>query len=165
MLSLKCNDILGNPIDLYFAKNEYSAGGGEAFLTIDPEGLLEGDNGIYTVLSTNLPENPAAVEWCRDPGHFILDTNNNSKSLVRQLLSSGIVELEGHTVASGFCAYPLASIPEVWLSEIPEYACIRSELEKEGVLAKYAEDLDGWACDEMEEDTREMSDCGDEEER
>ena len=50
-------------------------------------------------------------------------------------------------------------------SEIPEYACIRSELEKEGVLDKYAEDLDSWACDEMEEDTREMSDCGDEEER
>lgn len=144
MLSLKCNDVIGNPIELYFAKEKYAEGNGTAFLTIDPVDMLDGDNGIYTVLSTNLPDNPIAAKWCKEPGHFVLDANNNSRELVDQLVGSGIVSLEGQSVASGFCTYPLASIPESMLNEIPDYSRIYPELAKAGVLDKVAETLEDW---------------------
>ena len=144
MLSLKCNDIIGNPIELYFAKETYVEGDGAAFLTVSPESLLEEGDGLYSVLSVNLPFDPIAAEWCSEPGHFILDTNNNSRGLVDQLVNSGIVRLDGRSVASGYCTYPLASIPESMLNEIPEYSAIYTELAKAGVLDRTAEGIEGW---------------------
>lgn len=102
----------GERVRLAVCSDIYAEGGALALLALDitdPEG--EGYLDLWCALTVNLPDVPFASAWCAEEGHVVIDANNVPAALVGALVGAGVIELSGHSVRSGFCVYPLASVP------------------------------------------------------
>ena len=103
----------GERVRLVICSDVYECGGGLALLALDAtnpddEEYLD----IWNVLTVNLPDDPVAAAWCSEPGRVVMDANNVSPALVRALADEGLIELAGRSVRSGYCLYPLATVPD-----------------------------------------------------
>lgn len=113
----------GELVRLAICADRYESGGALALLALnvtnpgDEEGYLE----IWDVITVNLPGDPVAAAWCSEPGHVAVDANNVSAALIDSLVDTGVIELSGRSVRSGFCSYPLASVPSRVLEALGGY--------------------------------------------
>lgn len=128
-------DFLWKTRTLYLCAERYLSGDALALQAYCIDDLREGDTDPWATLSVNLPHDPAASEWCRQPGHFALDTNNVSAELVRALVTSGVVVASDAHARSGWCDYPLVSVPRDKLELIPDGRDqMLAELESAGII-------------------------------
>lgn len=137
-------DFLWERRTLFLCTERYLYGDATALQAFSIDSLREGDTDPWATISVNLPHDPVATTWCRQPGHFVLDTNNVSSELARALLSSGtLVPSDGHA-HSGFCSYPLVAIPQDKLERIPDgFDQMLDELETAGIIQTVSRDQDG----------------------
>lgn len=128
-------DFLWKRRTLYLCAERYLSGDALALRAYCIDDLREGDTDPWATLSVNLPHDQVAAEWCRQPGHFALDTNNVSAELVRALVASGVIVASDGHARSGWCDYPLVSVPTDKLGRIPDgFDRMLAELESAGIL-------------------------------
>ena len=65
--------------------------------------VKDGNGGVYSVLSVNLPES-----FGKDLVY--IDTNNNPVELIKNAEDAGLIQNMGMTATSGFCEYPLYAV-------------------------------------------------------
>lgn len=110
---VECVTGWGERVRLAICADWYERGGGLALIALnatdpcDEDWYLE----IWDVITVNLPGDPVASAWCTEPGNVVVDANNVPAALVAALEDAGVLELSGRSVRSGFCSYPLASVP------------------------------------------------------
>ena len=113
----------GGRVRLAMCADRYEHGGSLALIALnvtdpgDEEGYLE----IWDVVTVNLPGDPVASAWCSKPGRVVVDANNVPAALVDAFVDAGVLELSGGSVRSGYCLYPLASVPSRVLAGIRGY--------------------------------------------
>lgn len=108
----------GERVRLVICADAYEDGGALALIALDAtdpddEGYLD----IWDVLTVNLPDDPVAAAWCSGRGRVVVDANGVPAALA----DAGVIELAGRSVRSGFCSYPLASVPLGVLSRMRGY--------------------------------------------
>lgn len=102
----------GELMRLAICADSYERGGSLALLALnvtdpgDEDGYLE----IWDVITVSLPGDPVAAAWCSGTGHVVVDANNVPVALIDSLVDTGVIELSGRSVRSGFCSYPLAFV-------------------------------------------------------
>ena len=122
----------GERVRLAVCADRYERGGALALLALDATDPGGGDE-FWCSLTVNLPGDPVASAWCSGEGHVVLDANNVPAALVDALVGAGVVELAGRSVRSGFCSYPLASVPRDVLERLRGYEeTVRSLASREG---------------------------------
>lgn len=148
MLTVDYETGWGERARLAICADRYAGGGALALLALDAtdpgdEGYLD----IWCALTVNLPGDPVASEWCAGSGHVVLDANNVPRALVDALVRAGVVELSGCSVRSGFCSYPLATVPPRALAGLRGYEETVRELTPLTVVLEW-EDGDGGGAEE-----------------
>lgn len=116
MVAVEYADGWGERVGLEICADAYEQGGSLALLA-----LSAADCGPWCVLTVNLPDNPVAAAWCSGRGRVVVDANNVPAAFVDALAGAGVLELSGRSVRSGFCSYPLASVPPGALSRMRGY--------------------------------------------
>lgn len=139
----------GERVRLAICADRYEQGGALALLAInvtDP-GVEEWYLGLWSVLTVNLPGDPAAAAWCAEGGHVVLDASNVPAALVDALAEAGVIELSGRSVRSAFCSYPLATVPPRALAGLRGYEKTVRELAPLTVVLEW-EDGEGGGAEE-----------------
>lgn len=108
---LEFEDWDGERYTIALYKETYVQLGGLAISALDATDP-EGDDYLspWGNITVNLPDNPSAASWCAMAGNVIIDTNNNSKELVKALVDAGIITFTGEACRSGYCTYPFAKV-------------------------------------------------------
>lgn len=99
----------------------YLHGGGLALGLFDADARSEDFGEQWSTLTVNLPDDPTAMRWCERRNNVVMDANNNPRELIETLVGSGLLRLTDRTVRSGFCDYPLATVPEGVLQRLRDY--------------------------------------------
>ena len=113
MLTVDYETGWGERARLAICSDRYAGGGALALLALDATdpGDEEEYLDLWCSLTVNLPGDPVASAWCADAGHVVLDANDVPRALVDALERAGVVEPSGRSARSGFCSYPLATVP------------------------------------------------------
>lgn len=139
----------GERVRLAICTDGYEQGGALALLALnvtDP-GDEEEYLGLWNVLTVNLPGDSVAAAWCSEGGHVVVDANNVPAALVDALVEAGVIELSGRSVRSGFCSYPLATVPPRALAGLRGYEETVRELAPLTVVLEW-EDGEGGGAEE-----------------
>jgi hypothetical protein len=126
MLTVRYTTSWGEGVELALYTDSYEATGGRAICAVEvPSGTGDGDEEdggleLWNVLTVCLTD-PLSLEWCADPSHVIIDTNNNERRLVDALVADGVIRMTGRWSASGFCRYPHAALTERALEALTGY--------------------------------------------
>lgn len=148
MLTVDYETGWGERARLAICSDRYAEGGALALLALDatdPEDEEYLD--LWCPLTVDLPGDPVASAWRADAGHVVVDANNVPAALVEALLSAGVVELSGRSVRSGFCSYPLATVPPRALAGLRGYEETVRELAPLTVVLEW-EDGEGGGAEE-----------------
>lgn len=113
----------GERVGLEICADVYEQGGSLALLAVNAA-----STGLWCALTVNLPGDPVAAAWCSGRGRVVVDANNVPAALVCALVGAGVLELSGRSVLSGFCSYPLASVPPGVLSRMRGYRDVAGAL-------------------------------------
>lgn len=108
-------DFMGETTRLALAAERYEDGGLAIILLDATDPASEGYLGEWGVLTVSVP---GAEEWCREPGHVVIDAGNIPTGLIDALVADGTMELTGRSVVSGMARYPLAAISTSAMGEI-----------------------------------------------
>lgn len=139
----------GERVRLVICADRYEQGGALAPLALnvtDP-GDEEWYLGLWSVLTVNLPGDPVAAAWCADAGHVVIDANGVPAALLDALVGAGVIEQSGRSVRSGFCSYPLATVPPLALAGLRGYEETVRELALLTVVLEW-EDGEGGGAEE-----------------
>ena len=122
MLTVEYETGWGERARLAICADRYAEGGALALLALDATDPGDEDYlDIWCALTVNLPGDPVAPAWCAGAGHVVVDANDVSSALLEALVRAGVVELSGRSVRSGYCVYPLASVPPRALAGLRGY--------------------------------------------
>lgn len=146
MLTVDYETGWGEQARLAICSDRYAGGGALALLALDAtdpgdEGYLD----IWCALTVNLPGDPVASGWCAGPGHVVVDANGVPAALLEALELAGVVELSGLSVRSGFCSYPLATVPPRALAGLRGYEETVRGLESLTVVLEWEDGAGGGA--------------------
>lgn len=113
MLTVDYETSWGERVRLAVCSDRYAAGGALALLALDATdpGDEEGYLDVWCSLTVNLPGDPVASAWCAGAGRVVIDANSVPAALLEALARAGVVVPSGRSVRSGFCSYPLATVP------------------------------------------------------
>ena len=130
-------DFMGEAVRLALAAERYADGGLAIILLDAADPVSEGYLGEWGVLTVSVS---GAEEWCREPGHVVIDAGNIPTALVDALAAAGIIEPAGRAVASGMARYPLAVIDGSVLSRMGDRTEVLEEVLGSSVVAEYESD-------------------------
>ena len=135
-------DFMGEATRLALAAERYEDGGLAIILLDATDPASEGYLGEWGVLNVSVP---GAEEWCREPGHVVIDAGNMPTALVDALAAAGIVEPACRTAASGMGRYPLAVVAGDVLSRMGNRAEVLEEALGSTVVVEYESAGEGGA--------------------
>ena len=148
MLTVDYETGWGERARLAICSDRYAGGGALALLALDATDPGDEDYlDIWCSLTVNLPGDPVASAWCADAGHVVLDANDVPRALVDALERAGVVEPSGRSARSGFCSYPLATVPPRAFARLRGYEETVRELAPLTVVLEW-EDGDGGGAEE-----------------
>lgn len=148
MLTVDYETGWGERARLAICSDRYAGGGALALLALDATDPGDEDYlDIWCALTVNLPGDPVASAWCADAGHVVLDANDVPRALVDALERAGVVEPSGRSARSGFCSYPLATVPPRAFARLRGYEETVRELAPLTVVLEW-EDGDGGGAEE-----------------
>ena len=137
LTTVECVDEWGDPVRVAICRGNYEAGDGLALLALDVTDPDDEDAylDVWACLTVNLPCDPVAAAWCSEPGHVVVDANDVPAALLDALVGAGVIRLSGRSVRSGYCSYPLATVPPCALAGIRGYEETVRELDTGQVQA------------------------------